>query len=81
MKAATDIWGQILAKLDISIHAAREGGDEAGVQLFVSLIISIHAAREGGDYPERRSGRRSAISIHAAREGGDRLFPPPKSRA
>ena len=27
-----------IQRIRISIHAAREGGDEAGVQLFVSLI-------------------------------------------
>ena len=49
MKAATD---SILFELyiaGISIHAAREGGDEAGVNLVKGLWISIHAAREGGD--------------------------------
>ena len=33
----------------ISIHAAREGGDECAIINFVSFAISIHAAREGGD--------------------------------
>ena len=33
----------------ISIHAAREGGDEALQFNCVGLLISIHAAREGGD--------------------------------
>ena len=33
----------------ISIHAAREGGDEYIPQRFPVLSISIHAAREGGD--------------------------------
>ena len=43
--------------MPISIHAAREGGDEAAIAQQLSEIeISIHAAREGGD----RSGRRSA---------------------
>ena len=49
MKAATpseDIWGQIL---DISIHAAREGGDTGTICTELGYIISIHAAREGGD--------------------------------
>ena len=33
----------------ISIHAAREGGDEYKGDIAVILSISIHAAREGGD--------------------------------
>ena len=35
----------------ISIHAAREGGDNNMIYIFISIIISIHAAREGGDRP------------------------------
>ena len=36
--------------MEISIHAAREGGDtEAGAAERAGYIISIHAAREGGD--------------------------------
>ena len=57
--------------MSISIHAAREGGDDVNVLAAAFNMISIHAAREGGDgvvgggvLPER-------ISIHAAREGGD----------
>ena len=34
---------------EISIHAAREGGDESAENFVRKLIISIHAAREGGD--------------------------------
>ena len=33
----------------ISIHAAREGGDDLGRMLEETAEISIHAAREGGD--------------------------------
>ena len=33
----------------ISIHAAREGGDDFFLIDRDELIISIHAAREGGD--------------------------------
>ena len=36
---------------DISIHAAREGGDWVISNFTESVIISIHAAREGGDPP------------------------------
>ncbi len=35
---------------EISIHAAREGGDLFAVKALVFVfVISIHAAREGGD--------------------------------
>ena len=33
----------------ISIHAAREGGDEVAKYGAAVAVISIHAAREGGD--------------------------------
>ena len=33
----------------ISIHAAREGGDQMHESRTISERISIHAAREGGD--------------------------------
>ena len=33
----------------ISIHAAREGGDQTLPKNFKTWRISIHAAREGGD--------------------------------
>ena len=35
--------------VNISIHAAREGGDQLGKNLMLGFAISIHAAREGGD--------------------------------
>ena len=35
----------------ISIHAAREGGDESFEDITQQIKISIHAAREGGDPP------------------------------
>ena len=56
---------------DISIHAAREGGDMQVITACVSELISIHAAREGGDKHPVRNRNRQCISIHAAREGGD----------
>ena len=34
---------------NISIHAAREGGDPQFSAVFCAFRISIHAAREGGD--------------------------------
>ena len=41
---------EILFKpLSISIHAAREGGDQKARSRIQHGFISIHAAREGGD--------------------------------
>ena len=34
---------------DISIHAPREGSDNAMEKLYMALCISIHAPREGSD--------------------------------
>ena len=56
---------------DISIHAAREGGDRDGRRYPKLQIISIHAAREGGDTGAGVTCSGAGISIHAAREGGD----------
>ena len=58
---------------EISIHAAREGGDAQDMGVGYSKPrISIHAAREGGDSrPLPLSLAFQTISIHAAREGGD----------
>ena len=50
MKAATlgDVYYN--PETDISIHAAREGGDLIAVFVYLQdKNISIHAAREGGD--------------------------------
>ena len=58
----------------ISIHAAREGGDENKRSGVYKVGISIHAAREGGDQRKSSSYQRNYISIHAAREGGDANF-------
>ena len=55
VKAATASSDTSAYVKDISIHAAREGGDIL-VPPFVSCIgISIHAAREGGDLHVRSS--------------------------
>ena len=59
----------------ISIHAAREGGDQPLFLLRWVSNISIHAAREGGDRVQKYLHRLIAISIHAAREGGDLRVP------
>ena len=60
----------------ISIHAAREGGDQQAPSIAKEVAISIHAAREGGDLcAYRRCRTQHHISIHAAREGGDVVTP------
>ena len=49
MKAATSSTAFHRHAQVISIHAAREGGDESVGGLEDYAFISIHAAREGGD--------------------------------
>ena len=72
MKAATSFSPYSQVGQLISIHAAREGGDETGGGFVaIELLISIHAAREGGDPRTSPHQQRLLISIHAAREGGD----------
>ena len=46
---------------NISIHAAREGGDSRLVSATATAVISIHAAREGGD--RCRQGR-TLLRVH-----------------
>ena len=43
------LFGLCMHERFISIHAAREGGDELGLAYDFDEEISIHAAREGGD--------------------------------
>ena len=50
VKAATFGGGNSGVQTMISIHAAREGGDDTGVTKEGAFGISIHAAREGGDF-------------------------------
>ena len=71
MKAATDREIGHELTIDISIHAAREGGDYQVKYPATISNISIHAAREGGDGCLQRHAANKCISIHAAREGGD----------
>ena len=49
VKAATNENLTVINKKNISIHAAREGGDVADGVPASFDDISIHAAREGGD--------------------------------
>ena len=71
MKAATVLTVAAVVNFIISIHAAREGGDERAARLNPRNRISIHAAREGGDDDTTADDMSAPISIHAAREGGD----------
>ena len=71
MKAATIRNARTAVTYAISIHAAREGGDQRAHDFVKLRLISIHAAREGGDLAFCNIGRGQEISIHAAREGGD----------
>ena len=71
VKAATADGLNRNTKRDISIHAAREGGDSAARPQSRAQAISIHAAREGGDCKILAGSANDHISIHAAREGGD----------
>ena len=72
MKAATPNNAFKRQAVFISIHAAREGGDDIQGFAVYRIGISIHAAREGGDRKHLfKNSRRWRISIHAAREGGD----------
>ena len=60
MKAATlYAWNQY-DYVEISIHAAREGGDIDKLTHTLKSIISIHAAREGGDLSAARRLHRSS---------------------
>ena len=73
VKAATLTIPPCWPLLNISIHAAREGGDFKLIKYhFINIYISIHAAREGGDIGLSFFYCGLNISIHAAREGGDR---------
>ena len=49
VKAATSMSPPWMPAENISIHAAREGGDIIETVKGIPAAISIHAAREGGD--------------------------------
>ena len=72
MKAATECGSEVWLKRDISIHAAREGGDTVAGQvpadytLFQSTPPVKAATAKAFNLPIQKE-----ISIHAAREGGD----------
>ena len=73
MKAATGGFATTPDPVTISIHAAREGGDQSLFKTVGMIRISIHAAREGGDALRKQDRHKAGISIHAAREGGDEV--------
>ena len=78
MKAATQFLFDGVGRDAISIHAAREGGDETGggfvaIELLFQSTPPVKAAT-------RQKAALSAtrgISIHAAREGGDDVMSTP----
>ena len=58
MKAATGCCQRAgVQESEISIHAAREGGDGLQSTIDTASKISIHAAREGGDWGDSLLGR------------------------
>ena len=57
MKAATTAKVETPETPEISIHAAREGGDVKVTVDDIDCYISIHAAREGGDLTQRHNQR------------------------
>ena len=73
MKAATEIMNEHKTEVNISIHAAREGGD------FLRQLGKSQAVKKFQSTPPVKAATvcslilnvYAAISIHAAREGGD----------
>ena len=58
--------------LRISIHAPREGRDDAPTTADEPYTwISIHTPREGRDHKDKKNRLSFIISIHAPREGRD----------
>ena len=71
-RRATYVGAETAAEIVISIHALREKGDMAAIDVSTKTAISIHALREEGDLqPVLRPGCIRIISIHALREEGD----------
>ena len=62
---------------NISIHAAREGGDAAGRTVPLRLIqFQSTPPVKAATCKHIHRGHEPVISIHAAREGGDAAFKP-----
>ena len=70
-RAATRSARPVQRGAGVSIHAAREGGDQGNCDTIDQTDVSIHAAREGGDGDANPARPLTQVSIHAAREGGD----------
>ena len=72
MKAATFRVREYYAFPDISIHAAREGGD-VGNAVFVPTVIKFQSTPpvKAATITTNTKKTEILISIHAAREGGD----------
>ena len=73
-RRATYVGAETAAEIVISIHALREEGDMAAIDVSTKTAISIHALREEGDVFLLSVPARSAISIHALREEGDSSY-------
>ena len=72
VKAATTELGYIKANTDISIHAAREGGDFSFSFKSTHLVPFQSTPPVKAATPVRQVlAHKKDISIHAAREGGD----------
>ena len=71
VRGATGVYFSTGCNAWISIHAPREGSDQAIKLSQEDLMISIHAPREGSDPKVRCAGYYAVISIHAPREGSD----------
>ena len=66
----------LFVRIEISIHAPREGRDDLPrAARLCAEPISIHAPREGRDFTDCSYARCcSSISIHAPREGRDKSW-------
>ena len=71
-RGATSSTQLIQLPYEISIHAPREGRDDAAKKRVGNVLsISIHAPREGRDWYPIARVKKVIISIHAPREGRD----------
>ncbi len=74
VKAATRSTNSIFRLRQISIHAAREGGDRhGGFYRLHGEFQSTPPVKAATSY-DKNNGKACKISIHAAREGGDQYL-------
>ena len=72
VKAATRVFIKPFLRFQISIHAAREGGDEQALERFAAEgKFQSTPPVKAATFMQRLDLDRARISIHAAREGGD----------